>query len=93
MNKPTGSPETPFSPEEPLVSEKIFLFRGMGEEETRELLRDLPLPRTYHKGEAIYTPQTFRRALGILLSGRAEAVRTADGRRVLMNRFEPRRTY
>lgn len=89
MNKPTGSPETPFSPEEPLVSEKIFLFRGMGEEETRELLRDLPLPRTYHKGEAIYTPQTFRRALGILLSGRAEAVRTTDGRRVLMNRFEP----
>ncbi len=89
MTKPTDSSGAPFSPAEPLAPERIFLFRGMPETEARELLHDLPVPRAYRKGEAIYTRHDFRRALGVVLSGRAEAVRTTDGRRVLMNQFGP----
>ncbi|HIW73621.1 MAG TPA: Crp/Fnr family transcriptional regulator [Firmicutes bacterium] len=76
--------ETPgFAPEE------LFLFRGLPPEAVQELLRDRPSPVEYAKGSAIYTPRQFRRALGVLLSGRAEVTRTQGGRRVLMNRLGP----
>ncbi len=61
----------------------IFLFRD-AEEALAELL--LPEPVTYEKGAAIYDTDQHPHALGVLLSGKAEAVAQ---QRWALNRFAP----
>ena len=66
-----------------------FLFAGIPPDECRDLLSGLSPPVRFEKGEAIYTRRRFRRALGILLAGRADVVLEEDGKRVLMNQIPP----
>lgn len=62
-----------------------FLFRGL-----EDALDSLALPEAdiFLRGEAIYTEDHYRRALGILLSGRAAALPGGGGKAIL-NRFTP----
>ena len=62
-----------------------FLFWGV-ENELDTLV--LPEAESFTKGEAIYTEYTYRRALGILLSGKAAALPGGGGKTIL-NRFSP----
>ncbi len=63
------------------ILREIFLFCG-----AEEALEGLALPKavTYEKGEIIYGAQDHPRALGVLLSGKAEAVAQ---QRWALNRF------
>ncbi len=51
--------------------QELFLFR-----DAAEALKELDLPREvcYEKGDIIYGRNNYKRALGVLLSGKAEAV-------------------
>ena len=52
------------------IMQELFLFRG-AEEAWKTL--DLPEEVRYEKGEVIYGRNAYERALGVLLSGKAEA--------------------
>ena len=45
------------------------LFRGIPEREIRLLLRALAKEKRFAKGEIIYSPQDFKRSLGIICKG------------------------
>lgn len=47
----------------------IFLFRGLNHEERLRAERYLSPVTTYKKGDVIYNPHHFQKALGIVLSG------------------------
>ena len=53
------------------ILQELFLFRDVP-----EAVKNLDLPEevTYEKGEVIYGRNNYERALGVLLSGKAEAV-------------------
>ena len=53
------------------ILENLFLFR-----DAREALASLALPpaETFRRGQVIYGGRSFRRALGVVLRGRAEAL-------------------
>lgn len=53
------------------ILEALFLFENMTELPD---LTQLPPPVTYLRGESIYAPQEYPKALGVVLQGRAEAV-------------------
>lgn len=47
-----------------------FLFRGMGEAEVASMVDETGYEtRSYRKGEVIYSPESFRRELGVILRG------------------------
>lgn len=54
--------------------ENLFLFDGLSKTEKSNLLSELSAARTFSKGEVIYNSDFFEKAIGILLSGRCEAV-------------------
>jgi len=62
-----------------------FLFRGL-EDAITEI--DLPRPVKYVKGQLIYGETDFRRALGILVSGKAKAM-PSSGSNAVLNVFLP----
>lgn len=51
----------------------LFLFKGLSKEETQSVISALPDAVTFQKGEEIYSQNEFRRALGVIESGSAEA--------------------
>ena len=61
----------------------LFLFRQLD-----ELPQDLPDAAAFEKGGVIYSSDRFRRSLGILLSGRAEA-RSMSSEDVTLTSFAP----
>jgi CRP-like cAMP-binding protein len=63
----------------------LFLFRGVPEAAQGITL---PEPISFGAGEDIYTEQDYRRALGVVLSGRAAADPGGDGK-ALLSVFEP----
>ncbi|MBO4853921.1 MAG: Crp/Fnr family transcriptional regulator [Oscillospiraceae bacterium] len=65
--------------------EDLFLFAGVPE--ALEMAEDTQTV-TYRRGESIYDEACRRRALGVLLTGRAEAVSAAQKRTVLAS-FAP----
>ena len=72
------------------VRRDCFLFRGLSEAECAAVCARLPEPERIVKGANVYTEQTFRRALGIVLSGELRVTRLgADGRRRTHNRLLP----
>lgn len=76
------------------IAERLFLLEGIEEEARRELWKGTPSPVGFEKGESIYTCRTFRRALGLVLQGEAQAYRAGeDGRRVVMNRLRPGQAF
>ncbi|MBR5540405.1 MAG: Crp/Fnr family transcriptional regulator [Clostridia bacterium] len=47
----------------------FFLFRGIGDEERQRITARLERPVTFRRGQVVYNTHTFRRAIGLILSG------------------------
>lgn len=62
------------------IMEELFLFRGLTELPD---LRQLPPPTDFCRGEDIYAPNDYHKALGVVLRGRAEAVSVRSEKAVL----------
>ena len=54
--------------------ENLFLFKGLDKAETAMIISALPSPEKFGKGEEIYNYSKFNKAIGIILSGKAEAI-------------------
>lgn len=54
--------------------ENLFLFDGLSKEEKTAIFSDLNESKNFEKGQIIYSFESFKNAIGIFLSGRAEAV-------------------
>ncbi|MCH5315585.1 MAG: Crp/Fnr family transcriptional regulator [Eubacterium sp.] len=54
--------------------ENLFLFKGLSNEEIAMIITVLPKPQKFIKGEEIYNHRKFNKAIGIILSGKAEAI-------------------
>lgn len=54
-------------------AENFFLFAGLTGEQKAEILNELPQQACFNKGEVIFDEKTYRKAIGIILSGRAAA--------------------
>ncbi len=52
----------------------LFLFKGLSETEKEEIIALFPKPVVFKKGNIIYSQDSFKRALGYILSGKASAV-------------------
>jgi CRP-like cAMP-binding protein len=67
------------------ILRRTFLFKGI-----EDLLDSAPIPATvsFKKGETIYGETEFRRALGILIAGKAKATPLSNDKAVL-NTFAP----
>ena len=61
------------------------LFDGVSEEDRVRLAVECTLPKTYQKGDTVYTSSSFQNAVGLILSGTV-VITTADGATV-MNRL------
>lgn len=67
-----------------------FLFRGLSDADYAAVCARIGEPERIEKGTDVYTEQSFRRALGVVLSGELRVIRTgADGRRRTHNRLLP----
>ena len=66
-----------------------FLFHGFDAARLRRVLAGRGELALFSAGEAIFSPHRFKRAVVIFLLGKEEAVKIAEGRTVILNRFEP----
>lgn len=71
------------------VLSRCFLFRGLEEKEVSALLTGVGDAVSFSRGRVIYDRDHYRRSVGILLDGAAEAAKLREGRRVVLNRFLP----
>lgn len=62
------------------IMEELFLFQNLTQLPD---LRQLPPPVDFHRGEDIYAPDDYHKALGVVLRGRAEAVSVKSEKTVL----------
>ena len=51
------------------VYDGLFLLDGLQENEKREIISALPEAEKFKKGEIVYSPESFRRAVGFVESG------------------------
>ncbi|MGN1202266.1 MAG: Crp/Fnr family transcriptional regulator [Eubacterium sp.] len=54
--------------------ENLFLFDGLSNIDKSDIVSSLTVSKSFAKGQTIYNADSFENALGIFLSGRAEAV-------------------
>ena|GEM_PF-155790 len=66
--------------------QESFLFAGKSGDDIYRLMWNERCNR-FAKGAVIYSPTSFSRALGIVLSGSVDVMRCEDGRRVVLNRI------
>ena len=66
--------------------EGLFLLGGLSEEERREIIACLPKAVKFKKGETVYSPESFRRAVGFVKSGLVTAV-TNNSQQSIMKRI------
>lgn len=72
------------------VRRDCFLLRGLTDTEYAAVCAQIGEPERIEKGAPVYTERTFRRALGVVLSGELRVIRAgADGRRRTHNRLLP----
>lgn len=62
------------------IIEGLFLFQNMTQLPD---MQQLPPPAEFRRGASIYAPNDYRRALGVVLQGRAEAVSAKSDKAVL----------
>ncbi len=67
--------------------ENLFLFKGLTDEQKKEIVKDFNPTYFFKKGDIIYSSEKFTDALGYILSGKAEAV-TNNKHNILMRTFE-----
>ena len=66
-----------------------FLFSGFDAPRLSRVLSGRGEILTFRAGQTIFSPHCFKRAVGIFLKGKAQAEKAAEGRTVVLNRFEP----
>lgn len=82
------------SPDKSAILHTLFLFEGLPEEARRTFFSSLSESECFEKGAVIYSTRTFRRAMGVILSGEVRVYRSNEaGGRLLMNRLEPGDTF
>lgn len=64
----------------------LFLLNGLSETEKKEIISSLPAVVNFKKGEIIYSPESFKHALGFIVSGCAVVV-TDNSKRLVMKRL------
>lgn len=68
------------------VYDSLFLLDGLQREARREIISYLPAAVKFKKGEIIYSPESFKRAIGFIVSGCAVVV-TDNAKRLVMKRL------
>ena len=68
------------------VYDGLFLLDGLQENEKREIISALPEAVKFKKGEIVYSPESFRRAIGFVKSGSVSAV-TNNSQQMVMKRI------
>lgn len=68
------------------VYDGLFLLDGLQENEKREIISSLPETVKFKKGEIVYSPESFRRAIGFVKSGSVSAV-TNNSQQMVMKRI------
>ena len=66
-----------------------FLLNNLSESDKTEVINLFGEPKKYKKGQLIYSPESFSKAIGLILSGRAEA----SGDNVLKKSFSDGDTF
>jgi CRP-like cAMP-binding protein len=62
--------------EEEEVLQRTFLFSGYSEEEVVELSSKIPFTcMNYKKGDSIFTPEDYRKELGVILCGKVQVTK------------------
>ena len=64
----------------------LFLLAGLSEEEKKKIISCLPRAVKFKKGETVYSPESFRRAVGFVKSGLVTAV-TNNSQQMVMKRI------
>lgn len=64
----------------------LFLLAGLSEEEKKKIISCLPKAVKFKKGEMVYSPESFRRAVGFVESGLVTAV-TNNSQQSIMKRI------
>ncbi len=68
------------------ISDKIFLFRGLNEEEKFQILENLsPKIAEYHRGELVFSGESPEKRVGFVLSGECEVRRKREDDYVILN--------
>lgn len=68
------------------VYDGLFLLDGLQENEKREIISALPEAVKFKKGEIVYSPESFRSAIGFVKSGSVSAV-TNNSQQMVMKRI------
>ncbi len=68
---------------------RCFLFSGFDAPRLSRVLSGRGEVLSFDAGQAIFSPHCFKRAVGVFLQGKAQAEKFAEGRTVVLNRFEP----
>ena len=68
---------------------QCFLFSGFSAERLALALSGRGEIAAFNAGQTIFSPHSFKRAVGIFLQGKAQAETAAEGRIVVLNRFQP----
>lgn len=68
------------------VYDGLFLLDGLRENEKSEIISSLPETVKFKKGEIVYSPESFRRAIGFVKSGSVSAV-TNNSQQMVMKRI------
>ena len=68
---------------------QCFLFSGFSAERLALALSGRGEIVAFNAGQTIFSPHSFKRAVGIFLQGKAQAETAAEGRIVVLNRFQP----
>lgn len=68
------------------VYDGLFLLDGLQENEKREIISALPEAVKFKKGEIVYSPESFRRAIGFVKSGSVSAI-TNNSQQMVMKRI------
>ncbi len=68
------------------VYDGLFLLDGLRENEKHEIISALPETVKFKKGEIVYSPESFRRAIGFVKSGSVSAV-TNNSQQMVMKRI------
>ena len=70
-----------------LCNKELFLLKGLSETDCAEIISNFSKPKSFKKGEIIYSAHQFPTAIGFIVNGEAIAVAN-NGDGIFMNTFE-----
>lgn len=73
---------------------ETFLFSGMRHQSIESITRAIdPTPRRFSRGEIIYSPKSYEKKIGFVLSGECEVCRERAGEFLPLNTIFPRSSF